>query len=210
MSSREDTAKTGIRPRGREATAETRARTRAETRTQAAAEGALAPVRAALLRRARDQAAGITAEAQRQAASARNQAHRDAAGLAASGREAGRAQAAALAAQLLAQGRRDARAAVLGAQREAHEELRRRVRATVAALRDGPGYDLLLERLRHEAGRAAGPHAVLTEAPAGGIIARAPGIVVDCSLPRLADASVEALGDQVAWLWTPGERRRQP
>jgi hypothetical protein len=209
MSSRDDTAMTGIMPRGRKPAAETTAGARAQTAAQTGAEGALAPVRAALLRRARDQAAGITAAAGAQAASARSQAHREAAGLAARGREAGRAQAAALAAQLLAQGRRDARATVLGTQREAHEELRRRVRATVAALRDEPGYDLLLERLRREAAQAAGPHAVLTEAPAGGIIARAPGIIVDCSLPRLADASVEALGDQVAWLWTPGERRRQ-
>jgi vacuolar-type H+-ATPase subunit H len=175
---------------------------------ETAAEAALGPVRAALLRRAREQAAGITAEARRQAAAALEQAHRDAASQVARAREAGRSQAAQLSAELRAQGRRRARAALLGAQREAYEELRDRVRASMASLRGGPGYALLLERLRHDAGQAAGPGAVLTEAPAGGIIARAPGIVVDCSLPRLADAAVEALGEQVAWLWTPGSRRR--
>jgi len=171
-------------------------------------EAALAPVRAALLRRAHEQAAQIIAEARRQAVGARDQAQQDAARQVAQAREAGRAQAAPLAAALRAQGRRGARAALLGAQREAYEELRRQVRESVASLRDGPAYDLLLQRLRHDAGRAAGPGAVLTEAPAGGIIARGPSMVVDCSLPRLADAAVEALGDRVAWLWTPGSRRR--
>jgi hypothetical protein len=180
-------------------------------RNQETAErAALAPVRAALLRRAREQAAEITSEARRQAAGAVDRAHSDAASQVTHARETGRAQAAPLAAALHAQGRRGARATLLGAQREAYEELRRRVRTSVASLRGGPGYDLLLERLRYDAGQAAGPRAVLTEAPAGGIIARAPGIVVDCSLPRLADAAVEALGDQVAWLWTPGSHRRRP
>ena len=177
---------------------------------ETAAQAALTPVRAALLHRAREQAAGITAQARRQAADALDQARRDAASQVARAGEAGRTQAAPLAAALRAEGRRGARATLLGAQREAYEELRDRVRASVASLRDGPGYDLLLERLRQEAGQAAGPGAVLTEAPAGGIIARAPGMVVDCSLPRLADAAVEALGDQVAWLWTPGRRGRRP
>jgi len=175
---------------------------------ETAVEAALAPVRAALLRRAREQAAEITAEARRQAADALEKARRDAAGQVSRAREAGRSQAAPLAAALRTQGRRGAQAAVLGAQREAYEALRDQVRVSVASLRDGPGYDLLLERLRQEAGRAAGPGAALTEAPAGGIIARAPGMVVDCSLPRLADAAVEALGDRVVWLWTPGSRRR--
>ena len=173
-----------------------------------AEQAALAPVRDALLRRAHERAAEITAEARHQAAGALDRARRDAASQVARAREAGRAQAAPLAAALRAQGQRGARTTLLGAQREAYEALRDRVRVSVASLRDGPGYDLLLERLRHDAGRAAGPGALLTEAPAGGIIARAPGIVVDCSLPRLADAAVEALGDQVAWLWTPGSRRR--
>ena len=173
-------------------------------------EAALAPVQAALLRSAREQAAAITAEARRQGADARAQAHRDAVGQVDRAREAGRAQAAPLAAALRIRGRREARATLLGAQREAYEELRGRVRALVASLRDEPGYDLLLERLRRDARAAAGPGAVLTEAPAGGVVARAPGVVVDCSLPRLADAAVEALGERVAWLWTPGRRGRRP
>jgi vacuolar-type H+-ATPase subunit E/Vma4 len=175
---------------------------------QTAMEATLAPVRAALLRRAREQAAEITAQARRQAADALDQAHRDAAGQMTRAGEAGRSQAVPLAAALRTQGRRQARALLLGAQREAYEELRDRVHASVTSLRDGPGYDQLLERLRHDASQAAGPGAVLAEATAGGVVARAPGVVVGCSLPRLADAAVEALGDRVAWLWTPDGRRR--
>ena len=171
---------------------------------------ALAPVRAALLRRAREQAAVITAEARRQAGDALARARGDAAAQLASAREAGRAQALPLAAALRSQGRRGAQAAVLNAQREAYEELRRQVRASVASLRGEPGYDLLVERLREDAARAAGPGATVTEAPGGGVIARAPGIVVDCSLPRLADAAVVALGGRVTQLWAPDGTRGRP
>lgn len=175
---------------------------------ETAAQAALAPVRAELLRRAREQAAGITAGARRQAAQALGEAHRDAARQLDQARAAGQAQAAPLAAAVRTEGRRGAQEIALAAQRAAYDELRDRVAAAVASLRDGPAYAPLLARLRLDASQAAGPGAVLTEAPAGGIIARGPGTVVDCSLPRLADAAVAALGDQVAWLWTPGRRRR--
>ncbi len=169
-------------------------------------QAALAPVRAALLRRASEQADEIVGRARRQAEDALGQARSDAAGQVASAREAGRSQAVRLAAALRSQGRRGVQAAVLSAQREAYEELCDQVRASVTSLRDEPGYDLLLKRLRHDASQAAGPGAAVTEVAAGGVIARGPGIVVDCSLPRLADAAVEALGGKVAWLWTPGMR----
>jgi vacuolar-type H+-ATPase subunit E/Vma4 len=168
---------------------------------------ALAPARDAMLRQASEQAAEIVRQARRQAQEAIGQARRDAAAQVRSAAEAGRSQAVPLAAAVRNRGRRDARTALLSAQREAYEELCARVRAAVSALRDDPGYGQLAERLRRDAGRAAGPGAVVTEAPAGGVVARGPGTVVDCSLPRLADAAVAALGDQLAWLWTPGRRR---
>jgi vacuolar-type H+-ATPase subunit E/Vma4 len=170
---------------------------------------ALAPVRAAMLRRAQDQADEIAGQARRQAADAVARARADADESVALAREAGLAQAAPLAAAVRNQRRRDARATVLATQREAYEELRERVRAAVSALRDEPGYGQLLERLRHSAREAAGQAAMLTEDPAGGIVARGPGVVVDCSLPRLADAAVEALGPEADWLWTPGRRRER-
>ena len=171
---------------------------------------ALAPVRAALLRRDREDAAGITAEARRQAEAALARARSEASAQLASAREAGRAQAVPLAAALRSRGRRGARAAVLNAQHDAYEELRAQVRASVASLRGKPGYDLLVKRLREDAGRAAGPGATVSEAPGGGVIARAPGIVVDCSLSRLADAAVDALGGQVTRLWAPDRHPGHP
>jgi vacuolar-type H+-ATPase subunit E/Vma4 len=170
---------------------------------------ALAPVRAAMLRRAQDQADEIVAHARRQAADAVARARADADADVASAREDGLAQAAPLAAAVRNQRRREVRATVLAAQREAYEELREQVRAAVSALRGEPGYGPLLERLKRSARQAAGPGATLTEDPAGGVVARGPGVVVDCSLPRLADAAVDALGAETDWLWTPGRRRQE-
>ncbi len=53
------------------------------------------------------------------------------------------------------------------------------------------------------AGRVAGPDATITVQPAGGVVARARDVVVDCTLPKLAILAVNALGDQVRELWTP-------
>lgn len=172
-----------------------------------ALRAALAPVRDAMLRHAHEQADEIVGQARQRAADAVAGARADADASVIHAREAGLAQAAPLAAAVRNQRRRDVRATVLAAQREAYQELRERVRAAVSALREEPGYDVLLERLRRSARQAAGPAATLTEDPAGGVVARGPGVVVDCSLPRLADAAVEALGAETDWLWTPGRRR---
>ncbi len=171
-----------------------------------AMRAALAPVRATMLRSAQERADEIIGQARRRAAEAVAAARTAAENSVTSARADGLAQAAPLAAAVRNQRRRDVRATVLAAQREAYEELRERVRAAVSALREEPGYDLLLERLRRDARQAAGPDATLTDDPAGGVVARGPGVVVDCSLPRLADAAVEALGAETAWLWTPGRR----
>jgi vacuolar-type H+-ATPase subunit E/Vma4 len=172
-----------------------------------ARRAALAPVRRAMLRHAHEQAEEIVGRARQRAADAVARARADADDSVIHAREAGLAQAAPLAAAVRNQRQRDVRATVLAAQRAAYQELREQVRAAVSALREEPGYDLLMERLRRSAQRAAGPAATLTEDPAGGVVARAPGVVVDCSLPRLADAAVEALGAEMDRLWTPGRRR---
>ena len=97
----------------------------------------------------------------------------------------------------------DARSALLGAQREAYDELRAQVRAAVDGLRGEPGYDRLLEALARMARLEAGPGATVTASPDGGVVARSPGVLVDCSLPRLADLAVEALDGEVRELWAP-------
>src|SRR5271166_5666854 len=49
----------------------------------------------------------------------------------------------------------------------------------------------------------AGPGGTVTASEDGGVVARSPGVLVDCSLPRLADLATEALGGEVRELWPP-------
>jgi vacuolar-type H+-ATPase subunit E/Vma4 len=163
---------------------------------------ALAPARAHMLRHATDQAGRILAGARREADAIRLQARRSAEQAVSQARAAGRAEAAPLAAAESSRGRSEARSVLLSAQREAHDELRSRVRAAVSGLPSEPGYDPLLDRLTRMARLAAGPDATLTPAPAGGVMAESRGVFVDCSLPRLADLAVQALGGAVRELWT--------
>ncbi|HUY45434.1 MAG TPA: V-type ATP synthase subunit E family protein [Streptosporangiaceae bacterium] len=168
-----------------------------------ARSAALAPVRARMLRRATDQAAGILADARREADAIVSQARRSAEAAVAHAQAAGSQEAAAPAAAERGRGRREARSLLLSAQREAHDELHSQVRAAVGRLRREPGYGQLLDRLTRMARLAAGPNAELTVSPDGGAVARSGGVVVDCSLPRLADLAVQALGPDVRELWTP-------
>ncbi|HZC41667.1 MAG TPA: V-type ATP synthase subunit E [Streptosporangiaceae bacterium] len=170
------------------------------------ADAALAPVRAAMLTRSREQAAAIVARARGEAAGLVAQARQEAEDAIARARAEGSARAAALAAAERSRARRDARVVVLRAQRDLLETLRSQVAAAVGALRGEPGYDQLLRRLTALARQAAGPDATVTEHPDGGVIATAPGVVADCSLPWLADQAVAAIGPDLARLWadTPG------
>jgi vacuolar-type H+-ATPase subunit E/Vma4 len=164
---------------------------------------ALGPVRAHMLRRATEQADRILADARHEADAITSQGGLRAERAVSQAREAGRREAAELAAAERSRGRSDARSVLLGGRREMHEEFRSRVRAVVGGLRDQPGYDQLLERLTAMARQAAGPDAVLSAPSAGGVVARSADVLVDCSLPRLADLAVEALAVDVQALWTP-------
>ena len=163
---------------------------------------ALAPVRAHLLRSALDQAALIRADARRAAADITAQARRDAEAVVARAQSAGQAEAALLSAAELSRAHHEARSLLLGVQREAADALRDQVHAAVATLPHEPGYDQLAHGLTRLARTTAGPGAMVTPDPSGGVVARAPGIRVDCSLTRLADLAVEALG-RMRDLWTP-------
>lgn len=164
---------------------------------------ALAPVRAHLLRAARTEADRIVEQARIQADTIVRRARRSADEAVERAGAQGRADIAPAAAAERSRGREQARSIVLGAQREALDELYARVNAAVGGLRDEPGYDRLLDRISAMASRAAGPDAALAVQPAGGVVARSGGVLVDCTLPRLADLAVDALGDQVRELWTP-------
>jgi vacuolar-type H+-ATPase subunit E/Vma4 len=163
----------------------------------------LSPVREHMLHSARTEADRILAEARSQAASILRQARRSAEEAVEGARAGGRAEAAPAAAAERSRGREQARSIMLGARREAHRELRDRVLAAAVALRGEPGYERLLGRLSVMAAAAAGPDPAVALQPAGGVEARSDGVVVDCTLPRLAALAVDALGDRVRELWTP-------
>ena len=164
---------------------------------------ALEPVHLRLRRDAEDKAARLCADAHAQAASIVAQAQQEAAAALAAAAAQATATAEPLTTAELRQAREAARSAVLSAQRAACDELRRRVRAAVAALPAAEGYDLLLQRITRLAGQAAGPDAELKFPPAGGVVARRAGVVVDCSLDRLAELAVTELGAAVTKLWAP-------
>ncbi len=171
--------------------------------TREAAIAALAPVRAHMLRRASDQADQILSDARHEAAAILSRARLSAERAVAQAQDEGRREGAKLAAEVRSRARDDAMSPLLIAQCEMHEELRRTVRAAVAGLREQPGYDQLLARITELARQAAGPDAVVTESPAGGVVARADGVLVDCSLPRLADRALEELAGDIRALWAP-------
>ncbi len=166
-------------------------------------EMALAPVRAALLHRASAEAGQIRAGARSAADALLEQARRDAASMVSKAREEGREQAVPLARAQISQGRREARVATLQAQVRAQESLERRIESAITGLRDEPDYRELRDRLAELALRAAGPGATVSEHPGGGVVARAPGVLVDCSLPRLAQRAIAALGPRIRELGAP-------
>lgn len=163
-------------------------------------DAALRPVREAMLRRAQERAEQVTGQA-RAAAEATVEAARESASDAIeAGRLGGIEQARPVAAAEISRGRRAARSVELGAALAAHEQIARRITAAVLALREDADYPRLRAGLSARAAQLAGPGAQITEHPQGGVIARADGIVVDCSLPRLADRAVEALGAEISGL----------
>jgi vacuolar-type H+-ATPase subunit E/Vma4 len=160
-------------------------------------EQALAPVSAALLASASAQAGQLIEQARIAAAALGDKARSDAASAIRAAREEGMAQAAPLAAAELSHARRKARAARLQAEQRATKELQDRIRSAITGLRNDPGYGELRDRLAGLALQAAGPGAVLSEHPAGGVLARAPGVLVDCSLSRIAQRVIDALATRI-------------
>lgn len=160
-------------------------------------DDALAPTRAALLGDAQAEADRIRAEARRAAELLLAQARASAVDEVSRAQADGRALAEPIALAEEGRGRRAASQIVLAARRRARAALEDRIRAAITGLRHQPGYRDLLARLSDLAGQVAGSDAVVSEHSAGGAFARAPGVVVDCSLPRLADHAIAELGPRI-------------
>jgi hypothetical protein len=163
-------------------------------------DAALAPVREALSSQASEQATRSLARASQAATALLAKAGHDADAAVAQATADGTAQARLVATAELSRSRQAARSIRLEAEQVTHQYLAGRIRSAVLALRDQGDYQLLRDRLNEMARRAAGPGAAITEHPDGGVIARARGVVVDCSLGRLADRAIAALEPRIAAL----------
>ena len=159
---------------------------------------ALEPVRAALRSRAAEQAVRIVADARTEAAGVISRASQAAAEAVERARADGAAEAGPVAAADVAGSRRRARAVTLRAEEATRQDLTGQITAAVLALRDAPDYPDLLAGLSALAARSAGRGAVVAQDPAGGAVARAPGLVVDLSLPRLAERAISQLAAKIA------------
>lgn len=170
---------------------------------QARGADALAPVRAALLRLAREEADATRAAADEQARSVLDDARRQADELRTTARADGEADAQTLRAEQQARARRRARAVVLKAERTALDALTERVHTQVRALWEDPDTrEVLRAQLTERARADLGPDVTVTDHPAGGIDARTDSRRVAYVLTDLADEIIEGLPD-LAGLWTP-------
>lgn len=165
--------------------------------------GALEPVRAQLIRRARAEADATLAAARTEVADQVASARARAAAILDEARAQGEAQAAAQTAAQRSSARRKARAMELDAERAVYAAVRAEIERGVLALRDAPDYRLLHAGLERRARDLLGPHARLVADPRGGVVGTAPGLRVDLSLPAVAARALGAIGEEVARLWTP-------
>ncbi|HEY7250034.1 MAG TPA: hypothetical protein VIG37_06030 [Methylomirabilota bacterium] len=163
----------------------------------------LEPARDALLADARNRARQLIDQASAEATARIEQARRAGAEIVDRARAQGEAEGRISGAREEARESALARMEVLAAQRAAYEELRRRARAAVLALRDDPGYPELLERLAAACRNDLGERAQLETDPpdAGGVRATAGTRSVDYTLIALAERCIDALGPRLRRLW---------
>ncbi|MFD8544490.1 hypothetical protein [Streptomyces sp. NPDC059649] len=165
------------------------------------AGAALEPVRTELLRAAHADARALLARADREAADVLDAARAEERAILDAARRQGEAEGAAAGRAVLLQARRTARARDLGVRREAYEQLRLRAAERVRGLRDTDGYGSVLDRLTLRARGLLGPDADVTEHPDGGVVVRAGGRYVDCTLDALAARALDRIGPEVEKLW---------
>jgi vacuolar-type H+-ATPase subunit E/Vma4 len=171
--------------------------------TVGVASDALALVAERLQRDAEAQADRIRAAARAEAAAILARAREQEAATIAAASAVAAETAGPLTNSTLRQAHETARSMLLAAQREACDELRAHVQAAFAGLPSQADWEQLGQRIARIATRAAGPDARLSPDPGGGFVARTSGVVVDCSLSRLADLAVAELGARVRELWVP-------
>jgi vacuolar-type H+-ATPase subunit E/Vma4 len=161
-------------------------------------------VRAALIADAHADAEQILAAADNDAQDRMTSATSEAAALIEAARTEGAIEATERLARQRAAARREARELGLAARRQALDQLRERARTAARELAHDESYPDLLDRLRMLAAAQLGPEAEITVDPGGepGVMASDERRRVDYRLVTLADRAVDALGADVAMLWT--------
>lgn len=172
------------------------------TPTETTTVDELRPVREALLAQAREDADRVIAAARAEAAAVLDAAHREADAIRGRARALGQADAEAVLAARRSRTRRAARATVLRAQRDVYDEVHRRVRAAVTAMRDDDAYPGLLARLAAQGRATLGADATVTESSTGGVVCESGGRRAVYTLEALADRALAAQQSGVAELWT--------
>lgn len=163
----------------------------------------LAPLREALLARARTDADATLARADEAARATVEQAQAEAAAILAEARAKGAQEADAVAAAERARASRAAREVVMTAQRQAYEALRDQARSAVAELRRDDAYPHLRDALTARVHAELGAEAVVEELPDGGVVGRVPGRSLRFALADLADHLVDRLGGAADGVWSP-------
>jgi hypothetical protein len=157
----------------------------------------LAPLRTALIDRARAEAARILSSAEAEERQAMAAARDEASALMARARADGEAEAAALRAADAAGTRQQARGLVLSAEREAYDALRQQARLAVRDLLNGPGRRARLALLLR---RRLGDTTTVRELPDGGLVAETDdGRSIDASVGALVDSVLRQ--SEVEQLW---------
>lgn len=169
----------------------------------AAATEALAPVRQAMLDRARADADALLEAATAETAQTLQRATSDAASEVSAATETGATEAAAALAGDRARLRRQAREVILRAQRAAYDDLRTEAGAAVRALRDDPDYPAMRARLVSLGRDLLGPSAQVDDAPDGGVLVRVGTRTAVLSLESVLDDVLTEMGPAVQRLWVP-------
>jgi vacuolar-type H+-ATPase subunit E/Vma4 len=163
---------------------------------------ALGPVRAALLARARADAAAEVSRAEEEARAIVHEAERRAAAVREEARARGEADAHAVLVAIRARSRREARSVVLRAQSEVVAALRDRVHAGLLGLRGDPAFADMESRLESQARVLLGPDVRLTKDPSGGFVAESGGRRAELTLAAVADRLLDRLGPELQSLWS--------
>ncbi len=164
-------------------------------------DAALHSVRAEILRRATEDADHTLEAACAQASAARARAESEASEILSHAEAAGNARAAAVSAVERRRITRERRSRLLARQRDAYDRWRAAATTAVLGLRADPDYATIRNGLRDSAVRLLGAQCDIVEDPAGGVMARSGGRILDLRLSTIAVRALDRVEPEIGGLW---------